>query len=202
MALVATAGSGKAFKPVPAGVHDAVCSHVIDLGFEYSEQFQKESRKVMIIWEVNEPSDNGLPMTINKRYTLSLNEKAALRKDLRGWRGTDFTEEQLKGFDVEVLRGKQCQLHIIHNEKDGKTYANIAAVLPKGKNSPAIQVVSTEIPEWIQKVIEENAANHAKLEKAPVVIVDPSPAPRIPTGGGTGDDEPPFARPLIPDAWG
>lgn len=181
MPLVATAGSNKTFKPVPAGVHDAVCSHVIDLGYEYSEKFQKEDRKIMIIWEINEPSDSGLPMTINKRYTLSLNEKAALRKDLRGWRGQDFTEEQLKGFDVEVLKGKQCQLHIIHNEKDGKVYANIASVLPKGKSSPPLSVVVTEIPEWIQKVIEENAAAHAKLEKAPVVIVDNTGAPKVPS---------------------
>lgn len=191
MPLIATAGSSKTFKPVPAGVHDAVCSHVIDLGYEYSEQYQKESRKVMIIWEVNEPSESGLPMTINKRYTLSLNEKAALRKDLEGWRGQKFTEEQLKGFDVEVLKGKQCQLHIIHNEKDGKVYANIASVLPKGKNSPSIQVVNHEIPEWIQKVIEENAAAHAKLEKAPVVIVG-ADSPKVPAAPGLDHAEPPF----------
>lgn len=194
MPLVATAGSNKSFKPVPAGVHDAICSHVIDLGFEYSEKFQKEDRKIMIIWEVNEPAENGLPMTISRRYTLSLNEKATLRKDLRGWRGADFTDEQLKGFDVEVLKGKQCQLHILHNEKDGKTYANIASVLPKGKNSLPLQVVNTDIPDWILKVIEENAASHAKLEKAPVVIVDNMGAPKIPAPATGAEDTVPFAR--------
>jgi len=182
MALIASAGSGKSYRPCPAGVHDAVCAFVEDLGYEYSEQYQKESRKIVIVWEINEPMDDGRPYSISKRYTLSLNEKAALRKDLEGWRGQKFTEDQLKGFDVEVLRGKQCQLHIIQNEKDGKTYANIQAVLPKGKNSPPIQVVATEVPEWIEKVRDENAAAHAKLEKAPLVVtgVDAPPSPKIP----------------------
>lgn len=201
MPLIATAGSGKSFKPCPAGVHDAICAFVEDLGFEYSEQYQKESHKIVIVWEINEPMEDGRPYSISKRYTLSLNEKAALRKDLEGWRGQKFSEEQLKGFDVEVLRGKQCQLHIIHNEKDGKVYANIQAVLPKGKNSPAISVVATEVPEWIEKVREENAAAHAKLEKAPVVIVGgDTPAPRIPASAG--EETVPFARPLVADFAG
>ncbi len=188
MPIIATAGSGKVFKPCPAGVHDAVCAFVVDLGFEYSEQYQKESRKVAIVWEINEPADDGKPYMISKRYTLSLNEKAALRAHLEGWRGSKFTDEQLKGFDLEVLIGKQCQLQIIHNERDGKTYSNIQTVLPKGKHSPAIQVVATEVPEWLLKLKEENAAAHAKLEKAPVVIVD---GPKIPTGG-TDAEETPF----------
>ena len=192
MPIIATAGSTKSFKPVPAGVHDAVCANVIDLGFEYSELYQKESRKIMIMWEVNEPMEDGRPFAIHKRYTLSLNEKAALRKDLEGWRGQKFTEEQLKGFDVEVLKGKQCQLHIIHNEKDGKVYANIQSVLPKGKNSPPIQVVNSEVPEWVQKLIDENAAAHAKLEKAPVVIVDNMGAPRVPAPVEDDGSGPPF----------
>lgn len=191
MPIIATAGSSKTFKPVPAGVHDAVCAFVVDLGYEYSELYQKESRKILIMWEVNEPMEDGRPFTIHKRYTLSLNEKAALRKDLEGWRGLKFTDEQLKGFDVEVLKGKQCQLHIIHNEKDGKTYANIQSVLPKGKNSPAVQVVSSEVPEWINKVIEENAAAHVKLEKAPIVIVDNTGAPKVPAPA-TDDGSVPF----------
>lgn len=179
MPIIATAGSGKSFKPCPAGVHDAVCAFVEDLGYEYSEQFQKESHKVVIVWEINQPMEDGRPYMISKRYTLSLNEKANLRKDLEGWRGQKFTEDQLKGFDLEVLRGKQCQLQIIHNEKDGKVFANIQAILPKGKYSPSIQVVATEVPEWILKLKEENAAAHAKLEAAPVVIVD-NTKPRVP----------------------
>lgn len=180
MPIIASATSGGNFKPCPAGVHDAVCSFVEDLGYEYSEKFQKEDRKIVIVWEVNEPMEDGRPFTISKRYTLSLGDKAHLRKDLEGWRGQKFTEEQLKGFDVEVLRGKQCQLQIIHTEKNGKVYANIQTVLPKGKHSPTIQVVATEVPEWIEKLKEENAIAHAKLEKAPVVIVGADNPPRVP----------------------
>lgn len=34
------------------------------------------------------------------------------------------------------------------------------------------------------------------------VAETPPPAPRVPTGGGTGDGEPPFNRPLIAEVWG
>jgi hypothetical protein len=193
MPIIASASSSANFKPCPSGVHDAVCAFVEDLGMEFNDQYQKEEHKVLIMWEVNEPMDDGRPYMISKKYTISLHEKAQLRKDLEGWRGTKFTEEQLKGFDVEVLKGKQCQLHIIHNEKNGKTYANIQAVLPKGKNSPAISVVAQEVPKWVNEQKKENAAAHAKrAAAASVTAAEPEDIPpRLPTPSA-GNDEPPF----------
>ena len=46
-----------------------------------------------------------MPMTINKSYTVSLHDKASLRKDLAAWRGKDFSDEEAKGFDVQYLEG-------------------------------------------------------------------------------------------------
>jgi hypothetical protein len=198
MPIIASAKAGGDFKPCPAGVHDAVCAFVEDIGHEHSDLYNKFIHKVVIGWEVNEPMSDGRPYTISKRYTVSLSDKALLRKDLEGWRGQKFTDEQLKGFDLEVLRGKQCQLQIIHNEKGGKTYANIQTVLPKGKHSPAIAVVATEIPEWIGEVRAANEAAYAKVESAPVVILD---GPILPSGGA-GAEEVPFARTLIADLAG
>jgi len=111
MALTASDTGGGNFKRVPAGAHIARCFSVIDCGTQTTngQYGVTTNRKIRLAWEIfgedenNEPlvvEYDGVtrPMTINKTYTLSLGEKASLRKDLSAWRGRDFTEEELKGF--------------------------------------------------------------------------------------------------------
>ena len=64
--------------------------------------------------------------------TASLSEKSALRQFIVSWRGRPLTSNELDaGFDLEKLIGANCQLQIIHQlGRDGKTYANIGAILP------------------------------------------------------------------------
>jgi len=179
MAIIAQAKAGD-FKPVPEGVHDALCVFIIDAGYEHSEEWNKEIHKVYICWEINEPMTDGRPFMISKKYTLSLSDKAALRKDLEGWRGKKFTDEQLKGFDIEVLKGLQCMLQIIHTEKNGKIYANIQTVLPKSKTSvPMTQVVEAP-PEWIMKIKQANEDRIAQMEGEPSVPAAKGPKLPLP----------------------
>jgi len=55
------------------------------------------------------------------------------------WRGREFSEAELAGFDVESLIGSGCMLSIVHKARDGFVYANVQAVLPLAKG--------TEVPE-------------------------------------------------------
>lgn len=95
----------------------------------------KEQHKVMISWELigkddpkmQEGDNKGKPFSTHKRYTVSLNEKAALRQDLEGWRGKKFTAEELKGFDLSNVLGAYCTIQIVHDET-GK-YANINSIM-------------------------------------------------------------------------
>lgn len=143
MSLVASDTGGGDFKRVPAGVFSARCFSVIDLGTQETE-FQgstKTQRKVQIFWELYGEdeegnklvTDEGEPMAISKRYTLSLSEKSKLRPDLEAWRGKPFTEDELKGFDLHNLMGAPCFLNITHSEKNGKTYSNVASITPLPK---------------------------------------------------------------------
>lgn len=134
------AKAGATFRPAPAGVHAAVCVDIVDLGeleVTYGGK-TKRQHKIKIVWQIEELRDDGKQFLLQKRYTLSLHEKAGLRKDLESWRGRQFTEEELRGFDVEVLLGKECMLSVFHNFKDGSTYANVNAImkLPKGMPAP------------------------------------------------------------------
>lgn len=132
--------SGGNFTPAPAGAHAAVCVDVVDLGIlevTYAG-VTKSQHKIRIAWQIAEDMENGKPFLVQKRYTLSLHEKAALRKDLESWRGKAFTPQELGGFDVENLLHAPCMLNVIHETKDGKTYSNIASImrLPKGMLPP------------------------------------------------------------------
>ena len=140
MALIAASTGGGDFKPVPAGMHMARCFRVIDLGTQRGEWKGKEkwNRKVLLQWELYGEADDGTPlklddgrpMSVSKRYTLSLGDNAQLRADLKSWRGRDFTLDELAGFDISALLGIGCMLNVAHDTKDSKTYTNVASVTP------------------------------------------------------------------------
>lgn len=140
MALTIPEENGGTFERCPEGNHVAVCSALIDQGTQYNETYDKHQRKIWIEWEISgETQEDGSPFYIGKSYTFSMNEKAALRKDLESWRGVKFTPEDFGKFQLSNVLGVGCMLNVIHNENGGKTYANIASIarLPKGMGSPA-----------------------------------------------------------------
>ena len=135
-------GSGE-FKRVPSGVYIGRCYSLIDLGTQISSgQFgEKAQHKISLSWELFGEDEQGnpltveidgkqMPMTIRKRYTCSLHEKSNLRHDLAAWRGRDFTEEELKAFDMGKLVGAYCMVNVTQSENNGKTYSNIAGLTP------------------------------------------------------------------------
>jgi len=179
MGLVAKDKGGKGFDPVAEGVHNAVCYTVVDLGTHLDEKFGKRNHSALIGWEI--PSERieierdgvkmNLPRAISKKYTLSLNEKANLRKDLQTWRGRVFTEKELEGFDIKNLLGKSCMIQVIHNKSSEKTYANIAAIMPLMKGiAPLVpenplafysiqdnrDMIPPGIPDWISDIIKKS----------------------------------------------
>jgi len=142
MSLVAKDSGGESsFTPVPPGMHLARCYRIVDLGTQKSE-WQGEVKhlhKVMLQFEVHGEDENGRPlvtnkgepMTISKNYTLSLGEKAALRKDLQTWRGKDFTPDELRGFELKNILGHWAMLSVAKSAgSNGKEYTNIMTVNP------------------------------------------------------------------------
>jgi hypothetical protein len=143
MSLTISENSATSYQLAPAGTWIARCFRVIDLGeqpTEYKGQ-TKMQPKLMLSWELLDDEtqrDDGGPMTIHKRFTASLHEKSALRKTLESWRGKAFTPEELNAFNVSKLAGAYALIAVVHNEKDGKTYANISSIMkpPKGMTPP------------------------------------------------------------------
>jgi hypothetical protein len=72
----------------------------------------------------------GEPMSISKNFTLSLAEKATLRKDLQTWRGREFTADELRGFELKNVLGAWAMISVIKAMgNNGKEYTNIAAIM-------------------------------------------------------------------------
>ncbi len=155
MALIATEGTKRT--PAPEGTHLALCCQIIDIGTQHSEYYGTDSHKVVFGWELpNElnPEDENKPFLVWKRYTLSLNEKAALRAHLESWRGKKFSDEELRGFDLKNVLGKPCLLNVVHSEG----YANVAAVMAVTKGTPIPKPSHTQIffdiDEWNDEVFK------------------------------------------------
>jgi hypothetical protein len=138
-------GDGRTFEPAPEGTHQAVLVDVVDLGMLQTswQGVTSTKHKVNLAWQIAEDRDDGKPFLVFKRYTLSLHEKSALRKDLDSWRGRTLsrTEEQT-GVDLEEMIGKNCLLNITHKQVGDRTYANVASLSPLMKGMAAIWVCS------------------------------------------------------------
>ena len=149
------------FEITPAGVHNAVCYAVIDLGTQEGSYMGKPkiAPKILLRWEIDERMEDGRRFMVQQRYTASMHEKATLRKTLEAWRGVPFTDKDFQpgGFNMRKLLGAGCQLQIVHAEKEGKTYANIAAIMKLGKGMPTLKpeiepfMIDLESPETFDR---------------------------------------------------
>ena len=131
--------------PPAGGPYVAVCTRFIDLGTQYSEHFNKSAHKVMIGWELADIADSqNRPYQIAKRYTFSMHEKSALRKDLEAWRGRPFVDTDFGpgGFNTSKLLGKACQMMISHTTNADKTYANVQTIMAMGKGMTVPEALS------------------------------------------------------------
>jgi len=187
MALIAkeSGGGGGEFTPVPQGMHLARCYRVIDLGTQDSTYLGtvKKLPKVMLQFEVHGEDDagkplvtaKGEPMSISKNFTLSLAEKATLRKDLQTWRGREFTADELRGFQIDNVLGAWAMIAITKAMgNNGKEYTNIAninsvpkamkAALPEGHNKCAAFYIESPDMDLFDTFSDNQKA---KIEQSP-----------------------------------
>lgn len=199
MAITAKKSSYEQRELIPAGNYVARCYKIIEIGSVPTDYLGKETilHKVRFSWElptelkVFNTEKGEQPLVIDKEYTLSLGSKSNLRKDLKSWRGKDFTDAEADAFDITKLLGVQCLLNIIHinGKKDpAKVYQAIGSIspLPKGMECPK-QINETfvfdfenfdkkkfdSLPQFIREQIEtsnEYKALHGKE------IIEPHPS--------------------------
>ncbi len=156
MSIIAKNNDGSGFEKTPLGNQIAVCAFVEDIGTHAGEYMGVPNKRhqIVVCWELGKKMQEGdyagKPFMISKFYTLSLGEKANLRKDLESWRGKAFTNEELDGFDVENVKGVSCLLNIIeHTKQSGDKVAKIASISPIMEGMEKLTVFNEAPPEWI-----------------------------------------------------
>ena len=135
----------------PASIHPGVCVDVVDRGMKDTGFGMKLRKSIHFLIDENIPTGTwthphtgevvevheklaGKPFMVSASFNATLGEGSHLRKFLRTWRGEDFTREELQGFELDSVIGVPCALTIVHNENDGKWYANNEGItaLPEG----------------------------------------------------------------------
>jgi len=145
---------------------------VVDLGMVDGKFGTKHL--VRVIWQTEQPMPDGKPYLVDRRYTLSLDERSTLRKDLEAWRGKAFTLAEAAGFDLERLIGVPCGLLVVHKQgRDGdRVFANIQSVLPASQLPGALLAIR----DYVRVVLRTPPANGKATAQAPAPI-GPSYAP-------------------------
>lgn len=171
-----TDSSGGDFEQAPTGSQVGRCIRIIDLGTQQGEWQGKihYKRQGIFMWELpnalmSEGEFSGKPFVVSKFYTLSLSEKANLRKDLAAWRGRDFTPQELAGFDPKAIIGAPCLLGITESDK-GKSRVTTVMQLPKGMPVPdqINESVYFSLEDFDQKVFDNLSKGiKAMIEKSP-----------------------------------
>jgi len=156
------------FEKPPLGLNNAVCYNVVDLGMQEDtyKGVKSTKHKIMILWELEEVQKEGEYAgerhLVFKEYTKSLGDKANLRKDMRSWRGKDFNEEELQGFDVEKVISKRVTLSLALN-KNQNVFVD-ALAMPQATNELVAKKLGY-IPDWIKKKV--NASTDGEFYDGP-----------------------------------
>lgn len=159
--LKANKGGGNGGEQVPPGNHPAVLVALVDLGTQHDEYQGKASwrRNVLLVWELpTKKRKDGKNHTIDAAVTMSLNEKAKLRKWAENMTSTKIADGS--DFDVTSLVGKACLVSVLQNDKG---YGKVEGVTgyPEGLPSPPATIPTfvcsldefvsgtKVVPEWV-----------------------------------------------------
>lgn len=169
---------GSSFTPHAEGQFTAVCVDVIDLGHRV-EQFQgKPPRVVQKCALVFLTNTTGETKEIAAELTVSMGEKANLRKLLEDWRGKSYTPEQAEiGVPLNKLVGHPGLLTVEQKRSaKGRTYAKIKTLTPLPPGMIPPQGDGYKRPDFWAERRKEYAAEAARFMQTVATSEPENPA--------------------------
>ena len=150
---------------VPDGMHTAKCIAIADLG-ELENKFQdnKLQHKVEVIWAIDKNTEEGEALTIKKRFTLSLHEKATLAIMLKDIKIEIATLQDLLGTTCAIVTQQE------QNEDKTRTFANVKTFManPSFTGDGVLR-----LPKWYGVTKDQDAESHyIEVLTAEGVVVD------------------------------
>ena len=153
----------------------AVCVVVADLGDQYSEKFEKSSRKVVFSFDIPtetvEVDGEQKPRQLSKRCTFSVSKKGNLNKMLNAWMNANMSEQELGELDLFSLIGRGCQIRVTVSEDGAHNNIEDVMALPKGMPAPQSDTAPITydidedgftgekwgaLPAWMREAIEKS----------------------------------------------
>lgn len=123
------------FLPHPIGQFVAQCVDAIDLGEkveDYPGMPEKLTQKCALVFRTGEKNpQNGEFIDVAQEFTVSMNEKANLRKALESWRGQAYSEAQcVDGVPLHKLAGSWALIGVAQKtSKKGRVYAVVQSIV-------------------------------------------------------------------------
>jgi hypothetical protein len=116
------------------GLHEVTITRVEDLGLQETRSGTKEMAAIYLTAD-DQNDGEGRPFDACLRVIQSLQPESNLVKLL-----TQLSVPFGEVFDLNEVVGISCQVVIQHEEKEGKIYANIAAVLKTRKRACVVEL--------------------------------------------------------------
>lgn len=194
---------GGSFPLHPDGQFVGQCVDVIDLGDrveEFSGQPKRLAHKCVLVFRTGEKDPEAKEyIDVSREFTVSMSEKANLRKFLEQWRGKPYTAAQIDdGVPIHKLEKQQGLLTVAHKPSaKGNVYAQISACVGVPKQMAAGVPTYTDYQRadfWAERR-KEYAAGAAQFnaETAPARSASAVPGPNgFEDDGSHGDDDLPF----------
>lgn len=197
--ITATATDSK-FLPHPEGQFVAKCIDTINLGevvIDFPGKPPYLASKCVVLFRTGEVNpDTGDLIDIGAEFTISMGEKANLRRFLESWRGKSYTEEEeKKGVPLDKLTGNLGLITVEHRQSAKKrTYALIKTIsgVPKQMQAhiPAFPEYTERAAYWTERK-EANREAAMKFRASIGQATDDGGDPG-PTEPASDDDELPF----------
>lgn len=130
---VTAKNSDAKFKSHDEGQFVGQCVDCVDLGEcvqDFADKPKYLAQKCALVFRTGEKNDEtGEFIDVSAEFTVSMGEKANLRKFLEQWRGKPYTQEQVdEGVPLDRLVGNWALLTIAHKKSaKGRTYAVIVS---------------------------------------------------------------------------
>jgi hypothetical protein len=185
--------SGKSFTPHPAGQFAARCVDTVDLGecvVTFANTPEQLIHKCALVFRTGElNAENGKDIDIAQEFTVSMNEKANLRKFLEAWRGKSYRAEQVQaGVPLDKLVNQWALISVDQKQSaKGRTYSVIKSISPL----PDVMPKPTLLPYVRAEYWEEKKAANAKAasEFRAKIGAPPLGAGDDDIGNGADDDD-------------
>jgi hypothetical protein len=181
------------FQPHPEGQFVVRCVDAINMG-QKVESFQgappKLVQKCVLVFQSGEKNEDGRLHEVSAEMTISMGERANLRKLLEQWRGKSYTDEQARaGVPVHKLVGQPALMTVEHKKSNsGRIYAKISSIAPLPK---AMQNAVPELPAYARPAFwQERKDEYATEVSKFLAAQQSSPAfDDVPDGLGEDDDD-------------